>query len=121
MIYFGFILDFFVNFFLPIHTYFVVGDLDKNRLLPVVFVGILLDFMYHQLFINLVLLLILYIVLKMLKLRNRFGFVKNLLLYTVYFHITYFLFGYSSKYFLAFCNGALLQFLYLRIARKLLK
>lgn len=120
MIYLGFFLDFLVSEFLPFNTYFVIANLDKNRFLSVVFVGLILDFMYRGMFINLIILLTLYIFLKLFKIPKRFNILKNLMLYVIYFNLTYFMFGYSINYFFSFIVGLILQLFYLLIANELL-
>ena len=44
----NFIIDYLVMIFLPINTYFILNDLDKNKLFSIFLVGILVDIMFNK-------------------------------------------------------------------------
>ncbi len=121
MIYLGFLFDYLVMLFLPINTYFVVVDLDKNRLLSVVFIGLLLDFMYRKLFINLIILVVFFLLLKIINIKKKYWLVKNIVIYILYFNLMHFSFGYNQNYFIGFGMGFILQIIYIKLSKMLLK
>lgn len=84
MIIYYFLLDFIVVNMLPICTYFILVDLDKNDVVYVMFISVLLYFIYGNLFFSIFLLGI-YFMLKKVNVSNRYRFVKNCLLYLVGF------------------------------------
>ncbi len=111
MIYLGFALDYFLLFFCPIKTYFTIIDLDKNNVISIIIIGIILDLIYHKLLANFLILLILYYFFKSFKFKKKYQVIKNLLLYIIYFNLLFFLNGYSSNYLVAFISGLTLQFI----------
>lgn len=121
MIYLGFLFDYLIMLFLPINSYFVVNDLDKNNFLAVLFIGFLLDIMYHRLFINLFILLFLYLVLKIINIKKKNTLIKNLFVYFIYFNIMHFMFGYNHNYFISIFIGLILQLGYIKLSKLLLK
>lgn len=121
MIYLGFLFDYLVMLFLPIDTFFVVLDLDKNRFLSVLFIGMLLDIMYHKLFINLFILVVFYFISKNINKFLKKSLFRNIVIYFLYFNLMYFSFGYNHNYFFGFLVGIVLQVFYLKLTKVLLK
>ncbi len=119
MIILNFILDYIVMIFLPIDTYFIVNDLDKNKIFNIILVGGLLDIMYHKLFIFLIILLSLYLIVRKMKIKNKYYYMKNIILFMVFFIII----SLFKKEFvlLNFIIGGILQLIYMFIYKKLLK
>lgn len=119
MIILNFILDYIVMIFLPIDTYFIVNEIDKNKLFNVILVGGLFDIMYHKLFIFLIILLSLYLTVKKLKIKNKYYYMKNIILFVIFFIII----SLFKKEFilLNFIIGFILQLIYMFIYKKLLK
>ena len=119
MIILNFILDYIVMIFLPIDTYFIVNDLDKNKIFNIILVGGLLDIMYHKLFIFLIILLSLYLIVRKMKIKNKYYYMKNIILFMVFFIII----SLFKKEFvlLNFIVGGILQLIYMFIYKKLLK
>lgn len=121
MIYLGFFFDYLIMMFLPINSYFVINDIDKNSFLSVIFIGILLDIMYFKLFINVFILVIFYIVLKIVNVKKKYNLIKNIVLYILYFNVMYFMFGNNGNYLLMISMGFILQLIYIKLAKVLLK
>lgn len=117
MIILGFILDYLIIMMLPFSSFFVIADIDKNNFLNVLLVGILLDLMFHKILINVVILVSIYLILKFM---NNVRY-KNVILYVVYFNIMFWLFGHSLNILYSFIIGGVLQFIYLKLSKVLLK
>lgn len=117
MIILGFVLDYLIMMMLPISSFFVIADIDKNNFLSVLLVGILLDLMFHKLLFNVIILVSIYLILKFM---NRLRY-KNIILYVVYFNISFWLFGHSLNILYGFIIGGVLQFIYLKLSKVLLK
>lgn len=117
MIILGFILDYLIMMMLPISSFFVIADIDKNNFLNVLLVGILLDIMFHKILFNVVILVSVYLILKFMS-KVRY---KNIILYVVYFNIMFWLFGHSLNILYSFIIGGILQFIYLKLSKVLLK
>lgn len=83
MIILYFLIDFVICNLLSVFTYFIVIDIDGNSLFDVLSVGILLDCLYGRLFINTILLVVLYYLIRLLKVKNKYRFLKNVLVYFV--------------------------------------
>ncbi len=120
MIYIGFVLDFLIVSFLPINTYFVIAELDKNNVLRVILIGLILDLIFKAPFFNVLIFLSIYIVLKILKISKKYIFFKNIVVYLIYFNLTYFLFGHSINYLTSFFISMILQIIYLKLSDVLL-
>ncbi len=121
MIFLSFFFDFLINQTLPLNSYFIVAELDKNKFLSVVLTGLFLDYIFHKPFIHLTILILLYLSLKCFSNSKKHTIIKNIIIYLVYFHLTYFLFGHSTNYCLNISIGLILQIFYLKIAKLLLK
>ena len=117
MIILSFILDYIIMVFLPIDTYFIINDIDKNKLFNVFIIGFLLDIMYHKLLINLLLLLFFYFIVKKISIKNKFYYIKNIILFIIYF----FLINQFSKTIISFFISFILQVFYMFLYKKLLK
>ena len=114
-------LDYFLLFFCPIKTYFVINNIDKNNLFSVVIVGLILDIMYQKILFNLIILLLFYFVIKGINFKKKHYFIKNILLYGLYFNIMFFIGGYNNYYLEFFILGFILQILYIFYDTWLLK
>lgn len=120
MIYIGLILDFLINLFLPINSYFIIGNIDKNKIFYVIVVGIILDILFRRWFLYLGLLLSFYFILKIIKTKKRYRLGVNILVYVVFFNFTYLMFGYVGNYYLwDFIFGLGLQVIYLKVIKVL--
>lgn len=120
MIYIGLILDFLINLFLPINSYFIIGNIDKNKIFYVIVVGIILDILFRRWFLYLVLLLSFYFILKIIKIKKRYRLGVNILVYVIFFNFTYLMFGYVGNYYLwDFIFGLGLQVIYLKVIKVL--
>lgn len=81
MIVLYFIIDYVLMLLLPINTYFIVLDIDKNNLYSVLIVGIIFDLLYSELFLFTGSLLIAYFIVKKLAIKRKYSVFKNAVLY----------------------------------------
>ena len=88
MIYLYFLIDYIVMLLLPINVYFVVWNIDKNKLYNVIFVGFLIDIMYHKLLLYAIVLLLFYYLSKKIKIKKEFYLIKNIVIYLLFYYIT---------------------------------
>ena len=122
MIYLGFILDYIINIFLPVKSYFIINDIEKNNLFSIIIGGLLLDILYQKLFFNLLILLIIYFIFKLFNIKKKYYVIKNIFLFIIYFNITYFFFGFNLNYYLEeFILSLFMQIFYIYFSRWLLK
>ena len=112
MIIVGFIVDYFVMLLFPFNSYALVYDLDKNKLFDIIVVGLIFGILYGKL-LFFFLILGLYFVLKRLKVKNKYSFIKNILLYFVFFNISFFIFGFRlNRYFFLLGMGFVMFLVY---------
>ena len=81
MIVLYFIIDYVLMLLLPINTYFIVLDIDKNKLYSVLIVGIIFVLLYSELFLFTGSLLIAYFIVKKLAIKRKYSVFKNVILY----------------------------------------
>lgn len=81
MIIIYFIIDYIVMSLLPVSTYFILLDLEKNKIFDVVVVGFIIDILYRKFFLFTVFLLILYCIFKKINVKNKYRFLKNIIVY----------------------------------------
>lgn len=122
MIILSLLIDYFMTCLLPIKTYFIVWELDKNKLASVIIAGIFLDVIFHGYLYNTIILVILYLVLKKLKIKKKYYWSKNLLVFIIYFNILFFL-GSSTlaSYLYVFLEGLVSYVIYCLMMEKLFK
>lgn len=122
MIILSLLIDYFMTCLLPIKTYFIVWELDKNKLASVIIAGIFLDVIFHGYLYNTIILVILYLVLKKLKIKKKYYWSKNLLVFIIYFNILFFL-GSSplASYLYVFLEGLVSYVIYCLLMEKLFK
>ena len=120
MIYLGFILDYVFLFFWLYKSYFVINNLDNNSLFSVVVIGLILDFLYQKICLNLFILLAIYIFLKEIKTKKKYLDYQNIVLFIVYFNIMFFLGG-GINYIEEFIGSFILQIGYIYYSKWLLK
>ncbi len=122
MIILSLLIDYFMTCLLPIKTYFIVWELDKNKLASVIIAGIFLDVIFHGYLYNTIILVILYLVLKKLKIKKKYYWPKNLLVFIIYFNILFFL-GISplASYLYVFLEGLVSYVIYCLLMEKLFK
>ncbi len=122
MIILSLFIDYFMTCLLPIKTYFIVWELDKNKLASVIIAGIFLDVIFHGYLYNTIILVILYLVLKKLKIKKKYYWPKNLLVFIIYFNILFFL-GSSplASYLYVFLEGLVSYVIYCLLMEKLFK
>ena len=111
MIIIGFILDYLIMLLFPFNSCFILYNIEKNKLFSVLLVGVLVDLMYLKFFFTIVLLGV-YFVLKKLKIKEKYMFYKNILLYVLFFNITYFM-GNSGGYIWLFLFGLFFYLVYI--------
>ena len=119
MIIINFMFDYLVMIFLPINTYFIINELDKNSLLNVFVIGFLFDIMYHKLFLFLMILLFLYFFLIKLNIKNKYYYIKNIFVFLFFIFIV-FIFNKSFDFDM-FLISFILQIIYMILYKKLLK
>lgn len=119
MIIVNFIIDLMFLIFLPVNTFFIVNEIDKNEWFNVVFIGLLVDFMYYKLFVFLSFLLIFYLIVRKFKIKNKYYYMKNIFLFVI-FYIVVSLFNKSFNIIL-FGISFILQIIYMFLYKKLLK
>lgn len=118
MIYIGFVLDYLLNLMTPLNTYFVIYNIEKNKLIEVIFIGCILDFIYQKYLYNLIILLILYYLSKKIKINKKYNIYKNIIIFLIYFHLTYFIFGYNiEKYLISLLISLTTYLLYIFIIK----
>lgn len=122
MIILSLLIDYFMTCLLPIKTYFIALELDKNKLASVIIAGIFLDVIFHEYLYNTIILVILYLVLKKLKIKKKYYWPKNLLVFIIYFNILFFL-GSSplASYLYVFLEGLVSYVIYCLLMAKLFK
>lgn len=119
MIYLGLVLDYFINLISPLNSYFIIYNIDKNKFVDVVIVGLILDFIYNKFLFNLIILILLYFLAKIIKVKRKYLIFKNLALFLVYFNLSYFIFNfYIYNYFITFIGGILTYFIYIFLVKK---
>lgn len=122
MIYFAFIFDFIVSTLLPVNSYFVVCDIEKNNIFSVILIGLFLDLIYGKIFINLLILLLFFLILRRIKIKKKYTLIKNTIIYIIYFNIMFFSFNKNFiSYFIVFFTGLFMQLLFLKVSKLLLK
>lgn len=116
MIYFNFIIDFAITQISPLKSYLIIYNIDKAKLIDILLVGLLCDFMYHKLPYNTLVLLILHFIFRHFKIKN--NTLKNNLIYLLYFNITFFTFNnYILNYFIYLLEGLIILNFYIFIKK----
>lgn len=121
MIILGFIIDYLVSLNVPFNTYFIINEIDKNDFLNIIIVGILFDIMYCKLLVFLFILVILCILVRIFKIKKKYYYIKNIVIYLIYFNIMYLSFGYGDNYLYLFLIGSIFQILYMYIYKRYFK
>ena len=87
MIVLYFIIDYLVMLFLPINTCFIVLDIDKNKISNIFIIGIIFDILYSKYFLFTCFVLVLYLFIKLLKIKRKYRLVMNTFIYLLFFII----------------------------------
>ena len=96
----------------PFNSYALVYDLDKNKLFDVIAVGILFSVTYGKI-LFFFFILGLYFVLRRMKVKNKYSFIKNVLLYFIFFNVSFFVYGFRfSRYIFLFIMGVIIFLIY---------
>lgn len=119
MIIINFIIDYLVMIFLPINTYYILNDLDKNKFFSIFIVGILVDIMFNKLFIFLIVLMIFYLLLKKLTIIKKYYYIKNVVVFLLFYLIVIII--NNTFNFFVFIVSFILQVIYMIIYKELLK
>lgn len=122
MIILNFIIDYLIILISPFKTFFVIYDIDNNKVFNVLIVGFILDFLYKTWFWNIIILLIIYLVTRSLQIKKKYYYLKNIILFLIYFNIVFFL-GKSilSSYIFVFLEGLISYIFYIFVMKKLWK
>lgn len=96
MIVINFILDYLFMFLSPFKSYFIIFDIDYNKFVNVLLVGLLICYIYNN-FSILIVLILLFFIFKKISISNRL--IKNILLFIIFFNVTYFINGYNIYYY----------------------
>ena len=117
MIIVGFIVDYIVMLLFPFNSYFILYELDYNKLFNVVIIGLLVDLLYGK-FLFTILLVVIYFVLKKLRFKKKYWFIKNMLVFLIFFNISFFSYGYNlSMYLCLFIMGIVLHICYMLLIK----
>lgn len=119
--YLSLILDFLVCTFLPINTYFIIVNLDEQRIPKIIVVGLLLDFLYRRVLCLTIILLVLHLLIKHTKHLKNHKILKNIFLFLIFFMITFYIFGHNDFFLPYLIIGLILNSIYLFFIEKLLK
>lgn len=68
---------------MPFNTYFIVLNIDKNSISNIFIVGILFDLLYGR-FLFTIFIFIVYFMVRSLKIKNRYYWIKNIILYLLF-------------------------------------
>ena len=116
----GFVLDFLLNLMTPVNTFFVVHDIDRNKIIDVVIIGAVLDFIYCKILYNVLVLLFIYILAKKIKINKKYLIIKRLVLFFIYFNISYFIYDfYIYSYICTLLGGLVSYIVYLLVVNKI--
>lgn len=78
-----FIIDYIVMFLLPVNTCFIVWDIEKNKIIDVFIIGVIIDILYRKLLLFTCFLLIIYFIFKMVGIKNKYRLLKNIIVYVI--------------------------------------
>lgn len=113
-----FLIDYLVMLFLPINSYLMLCNIDKNKIYDVVFIGGVIDILYGKIFVNVVVLVIIYFVVKKINFKKKYSYLKNLFIFMIYFNLSFFWYGFDlSKYLMLFLSGVIIQSIYLKVCK----
>lgn len=85
MIYLNLLFDSFINILLPIKTYFIIFEIEKNKIYEVITVPLLIDIYYKSIPYNTITILLIYLLMKKLKVDGLY--LKNIIAFLLYFLI----------------------------------
>ena len=120
MIIINFLIDYIIMLLFPINTYFIIHEIDKDNIYNIIITSMILDILYYQLLNNLILLLSIYYLVKKIKIKNKNNLLKNILIFIIFFNITYFLNGYNiTKYLSLFITSTIFQIIYMCIYKRI--
>lgn len=89
MIIFNVILDFIITLISPFKTYFTIYNIDHNKISFIILTGLFLDLIYRKIFLNTLILLLLFSLFKIIKIPSKRYYLKNILLFLVYFNLLF--------------------------------
>ena len=118
MIYSGFIIDYLLMIISPFNSYFIIYDIDSNKLIDVIAVCILYYLLFRS-FIFVFILLLIYLLSKYIKMNKYF---KNIILFIIFYNIMYFingfdLYGYMFSFIISFITYTIYSLYCIRFIR----
>lgn len=119
MIYLGFIFDYTINTFLPIKTYFITANITNNKLSEVIIIGLIIDILYYHLPFNTIILILLYLTSKKILIRRKYRYLKNILIFTIYFLISNLPY-YNITLISTYITSLIIQLIFIKISNLLL-
>ena len=78
------LLDYIVCNLCNFNSYFILIELDKRKFIDVVICGLITDLLFGKILFNTLILIIIFLIFKYLKIKNKYLFIKNILIIFVY-------------------------------------
>lgn len=82
-----FIIDYLIMLVSPFNTYFMLYQLDKNKLVDVIIVGLIIGVIYNKILLSIIVLVILYSLFKIIKINKKYMVFKNIMLFILFYYI----------------------------------
>ena len=118
MIYYNFIIDYIFSLVTPVNSYLITSRLDKNKMIDIVIVSLLIDLLYRKPPLNLLILGMLFLVSRRIKVNKKYSFVKDIILFVIYFNVSFFIISFDiSKYWVCFGIGLVFNVVYSLIVK----
>lgn len=117
MIYLNFIIDLIITNTTPIKTYCISYNIDKNTIIDIIITGLIIDLYSKKILFNTIILILIYYLSELLK-KNKY---KNIIIYLLYFFITYFIYSYNTQYLIiTFIKSSIFQLVYINIYKHII-
>ena len=84
MIYVNLLIDYLFCNLIGINTYFILIELDNRKIFDVIACGLVIDFIYGLFIVNTLVLVGIYYLFKLIKIKKKYVILKNILIIVVY-------------------------------------
>ena len=84
MIYVNLLIDYLFCNLIGINTYFILIELDNRKIFDVIVCGLVIDFIYGLFIVNTLVLVGIYYLFKLIKIKKKYVILKNILIIVVY-------------------------------------
>ena len=119
MIYYSFVIDYLFCLITPFNSYLITNQFEKNKLIDVIIISLLIDLLFCKPPINVLILVFLFYFQKIIRFNKKYYYIKDIILFTIYYNISFLVVDFDiDRYIICYFVGLGINIFYSLMMRR---